>query len=370
MLVVREFKENAMTLTRREMLSIGCGLAGSAWLAQSGIGQVSSAGSAASVSAVDPLTYVNPEFRPVLEQLTKAMPGGMEISASTLPQVRKGNLSMVHPTLPAPAVEEKMIPGSQGSPDVRVYIVGATPGASKPAVLHIHGGGYIAGSAGASKRDIQQISIDHDCVVVSVDYRLAPETIFPGSLEDNYGALRWLCTNARELGVDTKRIAIKGESAGGGHAAALAIAARDRGEFPICLQVLIYPMLDDRTGSTNRVPPNIGHFIWTEGSNRFGWSSLLGVPAGSADVPPNSIPARVGSVSGLAPAFIGVGSIDLFGPEDVLYASRLMLAGVSTELHVVPGAFHGFDIIVPAAPLSVQFGQAWNAALKRAFTNV
>jgi acetyl esterase/lipase len=236
--------------------------------------------------------------------------------------------------------------------------------------LHIHGGGYVVGSAGEAKPDMQEISLTHDCVVVSVDYRLAPETPFPGSLEDNYAALRWLCTNAKELGVDTKRIAIKGESAGGGHAAALAIAARDRGEFPICLQVLIYPMLDDRTGSTHRLPPYIGHYIWNEEANRFGWSSLLGVPAGSDRVPPNSVPARIGNFTGLAPAFIGTGSIDLFGPENVEYASRLMLAGVPTELHVVPGAFHGFDIFVPTAPLSLRFNQAWNAALKRAFAKV
>ncbi|MGD0733443.1 MAG: alpha/beta hydrolase [Terracidiphilus sp.] len=320
------------------------------------------------MSSGDPFAYVNPEFRLTLEQIAKATPNGFEFNASTLPGVRKRDESNVHPILPSPTVDERMIPGSAGAPDVRVYIVGATPGGSKPAVLHIHGGGYIVGSAAESKRDIQQMSITHDCVVVSVDYRLAPETTFPGSLEDNYAALRWLSKNAKELGIDTKRIAIKGESAGGGHAAALAIAARDRGEIPICLQVLIYPMLDDRTGSSDLAPPYVGHFIWTEQSNRFGWSSLLGVPAGSASVPPNSVPARIDNVSGLAPAFIGVGSIDLFGPEDVKYASRLMLAGVSTELHVVPGAFHGFDIIVPAAPLSVQFTESWNAALKRAFT--
>jgi acetyl esterase/lipase len=356
-----------MTLSRREVLSIGCGLAGSAWLAHTGLAQAPSGHSPASVASGDPFAYVNPEFRQTLEQLVKATVPGFGFNATTLPLIRKRSENSVHPILPSPAVEEKMIPGPAGSPDVRVYVVGATPGASKPAVLNIHGGGYIAGTAAASRRDMQEISNTHDCVAVSVDYRLAPETIFPGSLEDNYAALRWLCKNAKELGVDTKRIAIKGESAGGGHAAALAIAARDRGEFPICLQVLIYPMLDDRTGSVDRVPPYLGHFLWTEQDNRFGWSSLLGVSAGSASVPPNSVPARVGNVSGLAPVFIGVGSIDLFGPEDVLYASRLALAGVPTELHVVPGAFHAFDILVPAAPLSIQFSQAWNAALKRAF---
>lgn len=199
------------------------------------------------------------------------------------------------------------------------------------------------------------------------DYRLAPETRFPGSLEDNYAALCWLYKNAKELGVDPQRIALKGESAGGGHAAALAIAARDRGEVPLCLQVLIYPMLDDRVGSVRRLPSHLGQFIWTEEANRFGWSSLLGMPAGSSNLPPNSVPARVASVSGLPPAFIGVGSIDLFCLEDTEYASRLISAGVSTELHIVPGGYHGFDIVAPIASLSVHFNQAWNMALKRAF---
>jgi acetyl esterase/lipase len=148
----------------------------------------------------------------------------------------------------------------------------------------------------------------------------------------------------------------------------LAIAARDRGEIPICFQVLIYPMLDDRTGSSQRFPPFIGRYVWTEESNRFGWTSLLGVPAGSHSVPANAVPARVNSVARLPPAFIGTGSIDLFGQEDIDYAGRLISAGVSTELNVVPGGFHGFDVIVPEANLSLQFTQAWNSALRRAFT--
>ena len=249
---------------------------------------------------------------------------------------------------------------------MRVFIVGDAGGASKPAVLHIHGGGYVVGSAAESRRDLQDLATTHDCVAVSVDYRLAPETRFPGSLEDNYAALRWMHANAKDLGIDVKRVAIKGESAGGGHAAALAIAARDRGELPICLQVLIYPMLDDRTGSSRQLPEQFGQFVWKASDNRFGWTSLLGVPAGSPTVPANAVPARVANLAGLPPAFIGVGSIDLFAPEDVDYAQRLMAAGVQTELHVVPGAFHGFDFVADVA-LSRQFTQAWNDALRRAF---
>jgi acetyl esterase/lipase len=202
-------------------------------------------------------------------------------------------------------------------------------------------------------------------VVVSVDYRLAPETRFPGSLEDNYAALRWLHANTRELGVDRNRIALLGESAGGGHVATLAIAARDRGEVPVAMQVMIYPMLDDRTGSSRTVPPHLGAYVWDAAANRFGWSSLLGVPAGSPSVPAGAVPARVENLRGLPPAFIGVGSIDLFVEEDIEYARRLIEAGVPTELYVAPGGYHGFDIIVPDARISKRFKAAWSDALSR-----
>src|SRR5207302_7809118 len=148
---------------------------------------------------------------------------------------------------------------------------------------------------------------------------------------------------AAELGVDRSRIAVMGESAGGGHAAMLAIAARDRGEIPLAYQALIYPMLDDRTGSSRKTPPYQGAVIWTPQKNRFGWSSLLGAPAGSAQAPYGAVPARVENLRGLPPAYIGVGSIDLFIDEDVEYARRLIDAGVLVTLNVVPGGFHGFD---------------------------
>src|SRR5205085_5133527 len=147
-----------------------------------------------------------------------------------------------------------------------------------------------------------------------------PATKFPGSLEDNYAGLKWLFQNAGELGVDTKRIAVMGESAGGGHAAMLAIAARDRGEVPVMYQALIYPMLDDRTGSTRKVPPHIGTIGWTAEQNRNGWTSLLGVPAGAAKVPDGSVPSRLDDVRGLPPAYIGVGAIDRFVEADITYA--------------------------------------------------
>jgi acetyl esterase/lipase len=237
---------------------------------------------------------------------------------------------------------------------------------NKPVLLHIHGGGFIMPDPTLLPR-IQEIATDCHCVVVSVDYRLAPETRHPGALEDNYAALKWVYANAAELGIDRSRIAVGGESAGGGHAAMLAIYARDRKEVPIIFQLLIYPMLDDRTGSTRPAPPHIGHFVWTAAANRLGWSSLLGVPAGSARVRANAVPARAGSVAGLPPAWIGVGSFDLFVEEDMEYARRLVHAEVATELMVAPGAYHGFDLVVPDAQVSRQFTASWKAALRKAF---
>jgi acetyl esterase/lipase len=249
-------------------------------------------------------------------------------------------------------------------------MVDPEPGAKgRPAFLHFHGGGYIAGFAGHDPVFLQTVAQNCKCLVVSVDYRLAPETHFPGSLEDNYTALRWLYHSADELGVDRKRIAIGGESAGGGHSAQLAIAARDRREIPVLFQLLIYPMLDDRTGSTRPVPAHIGQFIWIAESNRFGWTSLLGVPAGSADVPAGAVPSRVENLAGLPPAFISVGAIDLFVDEDVEYARRLINAEVPTELHVTPGAYHGYDLLAPDAAASRRFTESWTTALNRAFAN-
>jgi acetyl esterase/lipase len=350
-----------LMITRRELLSMGCTLAAAAVLPRAAQSQ-----SPAPAAPVDPMSLVNPEFRPALEAFMKMAGDWGPLNDATLKQWR--SLTFPTPPLaPTPAVKEQMIPGPPGAPQVKVYICGDAPGASKPAILHIHGGGYVMGSAFSSRQQIQDLVIAHDRVAVTVEYRLAPETRFPGSLEDNYAALRWMHSNAKELGIDKTRIAVKGESAGGGHAAALAIAARDRGEFPLCLQVLIYPMLDDRTGSSRQLPAQFGKYGWTPQMNRYGWTALLGVPAGAEIVPQNSVPARLANFAGLAPAFIGVGSIDLFAPEDIDYAQRLIAAGVPTELSLVPGGFHAFDGIAPQASLSIQFKQAWNEAIRRAF---
>ena len=313
----------------------------------------------------DPYSYVDPELAVALRRY----PGNLDApNARNLAALRAGDTNSATSDAPELRPRKEMVPGpgGPGAPEVPVFIIDPKPGAkNRPATIYIHGGGYVLGRAETSLRLPLDIARATDSMTVSVDYTLAPEAVFPKSLEQNYAALAWLHKNAAQFGVDPARIAICGDSAGGGHAAMLAIAARDRKEFPIAFQCLIYPMLDDRTGSTHRVPPYIGHFVWTEAANRFGWSSLLGVPAGSPSMPPGSVPARVKDLSGLPPAFIGIGSIDLFCEEDIEYARRLVLAGVRTELLVVPGAYHGFDIVAHDARVTVEFGNVWQSALRR-----
>jgi len=320
----------------------------------------------AGASAIDPLRLVNPQYRPFFPML-RQMADMAPISALNLAQRRKPMPQFASPALATPTVVERVIPGPKGAPNVRVYVINAGPG-EKPGLLHIHGGGFVTGEAKNDLRTLQEIALAVDGVIVSVDYRLAPETRFPGALEDNYAGLKWLYANAAALGVDRRRIAVMGESAGGGHAAMLAIAARDRGEVPIMFQVLIYPMLDDRTGSTRPAPPQVGQILWRAADNRFGWTSLLGVPAGSAHVPDGSVPARLENFNGLPPAFIAVGSIDLFVDEDIEYARRLVDAGIPAELHVYPGCFHGFNGM--PTDITRQFNEARRAALKGAFAAV
>ena len=309
----------------------------------------------------DSYGLVDPELIPILRQLPPLI-----LDDKVLAETRRLPLS---PPLPAPMPQpvHKQIPGPQGAPEVHIVIVDPAPGEQgRPVMLHMHGGGMVAANT-ALYPFIQTMSRDCNCVVVSVDYRMAPETRFPGSLEDNYAALKWVHANGKALGINPNLIAVGGESAGGGQAATLAIHARDKGEVPICFQLLIYPMLDDRTGSTRSVPPSLGKFIWTAENNRFGWSALLGTPAGSATVPVNAVPSRVTDLSGLPPTWIGVGSLDLFVDEDIEYARRLIDAGVSTQLEIYPGGYHAFDLLVPSAALSKRFAASWTAAVRRAF---
>lgn len=251
-------------------------------------------------------------------------------------------------------LEEHRIPGPAGAPALRVVVVRPRERHAKsPVVLHFHGGGYVAGLPEMARPTLATFAAELGSVVVSVDYRLAPETPFPGALDDAYAALAWLHAHADALDIDATRITVSGDSAGGGIAAGLALLARDRGEFAIAFQHLVFPGLDDRTCFRTDLSPMVGEFIWTQASNAYAWSALLGSTPGGPDVSPYAAPARAADLAGLPPACIQVGALDLFVEEDIDYARRLLAAGVPCELHVYPGAPHGFPM-------------AWRAAVARA----
>jgi acetyl esterase len=289
----------------------------------------------------------------ILEMLD--MPS-LELTAETLPEIRANPMFTGELVPPPPfPVSEAWAPSEHG-PDIRLVIMNPpSTRTDRGAVLHLHGGGMVVGTADRAVADKPQLALAHDCVVVSVDYRLAPETPFPGPQEDNYAALLWLAANAASLGIDRTRIVVMGESAGGGLAASLALMARDRGGPRLAGQVLIYPMLDWRTGSAacpygNR---HTGEWVWTREKNRFGWDALRGDYQPVDERKAWFSPALAEDLSGVAPAYLATGALDLFLDEDLDYARRLIDAGVRTELHVYPGAIHAFEM-VPGTTLAGQ----------------
>lgn len=275
---------------------------------------------------------------------------GFELSAGSLQVAREMQASRGwdrDPVEQYPEVTrtEHRVTARAGEPDVRVlFYEPLTRSGTTGALVWIHGGGYVLGSADGDEALVRRLVTETGVPVASVDYRLAPETSAPGQVEDCYAALRWVHERSSELSVDPARVAVGGASAGGGLAACLAILARDRDEVPVAYQLLIYPMLDDRTASTRETHDHCGEFVWTPGDNRFGWASLLGHEPGIDGVPGHHAAARVDSVAGLPPTFLCVGALDLFLEEDMTYAGRLLAAGIPTELHVYPGVYHGHDM--------------------------
>jgi len=270
------------------------------------------------------------------------------------------------PVIPDVISEDRRIPGFKGSPDVTVRIYRPKKRSGLlPAMLWIHGGGYMFGDIEQEDPIVAQLTLAGECVLVSVEYRLAPENPYPAALEDCYVALKWLATHVDELHVDRSRIGIGGASAGGGLAAGLALLTRDRAEVDIIFQLLIYPMIDDCniTPASDTLPETI---LWTRSANLIGWRSYLGCEPGSEGIPGYAAASRATNLKGLAPAYIAVGDLDLFAQEDVEYARRLISAGVPTELHVYPGGCHAFDGMVPGAEISRRFNADMQRALRRA----
>ena len=209
-----------------------------------------------------------------------------------------------------------------------------------PAVVYLHGGGMILASVDLYDRLVAGYVAETGVPMLSVDYRLAPEHPHPSPVEDSFAGLRWLVDHAAELGVDPGRVAVMGDSGGGGLAAGVALMARDR-NLALARQVLIYPMLDDRNTTPD---PNLAPFAgWSYDDNYTGWHALLGDRIGTDDVPAYAAPARAVDVSGLPPTYVETGELDIFRDESIEYARRIAATGTSIELHVHPGCPHGFD---------------------------
>jgi acetyl esterase/lipase len=265
-------------------------------------------------------------------------------------------------------VEDRTVPGPEGAPEISLLICRPTApelaGVPQPVVYHVHGGGMVLGNNRVGVDGPLAWAKELGAVVVSVEYRLAPEHPHPAPIEDVYAGLVWTAEHAAEFGGDPERIVIAGASAGGGLSAALALLTRDRkGPQPIG-QLLMCPMLDDRndTVSSHQMA---GLGVWDRTANETGWGALLGEARGGPDVPAYAAPARAEDLSGLPPAFLDVGSAETFRDEVVAYASRLWQAGGAAELHVWPGGFHGFDGFAPQAALSQAARAAQLAWLRR-----
>jgi acetyl esterase/lipase len=291
---------------------------------------------------------LDPEIAEALAPMTAAMEGSTPPAVGDVAARRAvwepiiGAAGAAQPMPPDVTTAEYNVTSYDGARvTTRWYVKhGAAPG---PAVLFFHGGGYIFGHLGLFDGPVARYVSASDVPILSVEYRRAPEHPYPTPLEDAYAALHWLHEHAAELGVDRDRIGVMGDSAGGGMAAALTILTRDRGGPRIARQILLMPMLDDRT--TTPDPHIAPRALWSYDDSATAWSALLGAAAGGADVPATAAPARLQDATGLPPAYIEVGQIDVFRDEDLAYAITLSRAGVPVEFHLHPGAPHEFDSI-------------------------
>lgn len=329
---------------------------------------------------------IDPELAGARLGLVKAL--GPDFVAQTDAATRRAKLNAFVGQSGAPASalpqvqrEEGFAPGMNGAPPVRVMIY-RPAGMDNPAsgILYYHGGGFTVGSVDEEDNIVAQFAQDVGCAVISVDYRLAPETRHPGPVEDCYAALQWVAANAAAIGVDSERLAVMGASAGGALAANVALMARDHGGPAIAYQMLIYPMLDDRMTTRSNVELD-GVGIWNASASRNAWEALfIGSESGLsisaeaqvaryakvADNARYASASRIANLAGLPPAYIETCELEVLLDENLDYARRLIAAGVSTELHVRPGAYHAFDRFAPEAAISRSSLKARAAALRRA----
>jgi len=305
------------------------------------------------------------ECEAALSQLTVRLPS--PITVDMIPAIREGSAALF-PSVESSIgdrpveTEHRTIPGPGGAPALEISILyprGVSSAA--PVVYYIHGGGMFLGNRFLGAEQLAGWVDALGVVVVTVEYRLAPENPDPAPVEDCYAGLVWTAANAAEIGIDATRLVIVGESAGGGLAAGTALLARDRGGPALAAQMLIAPMLDDRT-NTFSCEQFDGVGLWDKRSNLFGWTTLLGERRGTESVSHYAAPARADDLSGLPPAFIDVSSTEMLRDESVAYAAKMWAAGTQAELHVWPGGFHS---LAPTARISIEARAARTAWLRR-----
>ncbi|MET7508687.1 alpha/beta hydrolase fold domain-containing protein [Streptomyces albidoflavus] len=318
------------------------------------------------MSAQPPRPPFDPELDAVLAALAGQFPSTM--TAEMIPRLREAGLAtLTDEQLAAQDLTRRdvTIPGFRGDDLLISVLARRDHRDTGPGIYTIHGGGMVTGNRFAALAQCLPWVREHDAVLVTVEYRLAPEHPDPYPVEDCYAGLLWTAGHAQELGIDPARLLIAGPSAGGGLAAGTALLARDRNGPRPAGQLLMYPMLDDRDETVSSAQFD-GIGVWDRTSNRMGWTALLGDRRGTGEVSPYAAPARATDLSGLPPAFIEVGSAEVFRDEDVAYASALWRDGGQAELHVWPGGFHGFDLVAPhtaMAQAAVAARDAWVARI-------
>ena len=299
---------------------------------------------------------VDPELPPAMEMVAEKLGPDFMGSPDAVARREKlaafvaalGPMERRHPEVIRERLRLEAAGGQGADVDVILYRPPNAP-TPAPAILYIHGGGYSVGGAEESDGESAELAARLGVVVVSVDYRLAPEHRHPAALDDCYAALCRLARDAVDLKVDAQRIALFGASAGGGLAANVALRARDEGGPAPCFQMLCYPMLDDRAPS----PPGwADETMWGRGANREAWTALLGAAEEGKAPPPHAAAARAHDLSRLPTTFIDVGGLDILLEQNLAYAQRLIAAEVEVELHIYPGAYHGFDMFNPLAAVS------------------
>ncbi|MBE3000536.1 alpha/beta hydrolase fold domain-containing protein [Nocardiopsis sp. HNM0947] len=313
--------------------------------------------------------FPRPPFDAELEAVLAALADQIPptLTADMIPQLRQAAPAQTSDEVLAEAGltrRDVTVPGHLGD-DITVSVIKRRdhrgPG---PGIFHTHGGGMVSGDRFSALTQVIPWVVEHDAVMVTVEYRLAPEFPDPYPVEDCYAGLLWTAEHAAELGIDPERLLIAGASAGGGLAAGVTLMARDRRGPALAGQMLMYPMLDDRDRTVSSAQME-GVGLWDRASNTMGWTALLGERRRTDEVSVYAAPARATDLSGLPPAFIDCGSAEVFRDEDVAYASALWRDGVQAELHVWPGGFHGFDLAAPHTALAHAMTEARNSWVAR-----